>query len=162
KTLLAQHFLDSLAERGAAVVLAGKCYERESVPYKALDGLVDALSHYLQRLALLEAQALLPREIHLLTRVFPVLQRVAAVGAPRSGGGGGIRARPGSGRPASAARRGLRARLGARRPLVLFIDDLQWGDVDSATELTRLLLPPDPPALLLLACYRDEDVATNA
>src|SRR5262249_46294568 len=74
-------FLPSLAQRGEAVILAGKCHVRESVPYKALDSLVDALSRYLRRLSPLEAQALLPREIHLLTRVFPVLGRVQAVAA---------------------------------------------------------------------------------
>ena len=44
KTTLVRHFLDRVAEHEGAVVLMGKCYEQESVPYKAFDGLVDALS----------------------------------------------------------------------------------------------------------------------
>ncbi|MGE5187106.1 MAG: serine/threonine-protein kinase, partial [Acidobacteriota bacterium] len=40
KSTLVRHFTDELAA-GDAVVLTGRCYERESVPYKAIDEIVD-------------------------------------------------------------------------------------------------------------------------
>ena len=41
KSSLIQRFLEGLFERGEAVILAGRCYEQESVAYKAVDTLID-------------------------------------------------------------------------------------------------------------------------
>jgi len=44
KSVLMRRFADQLAARSPElIVLAGRCYEHESVPFKAVDGLIDAL-----------------------------------------------------------------------------------------------------------------------
>jgi serine/threonine protein kinase len=156
KTTLLRSFLDGLAAREDAVVLFGRCYERESVPYKALDSLIDALARHLRGLRSRKVASFLPPDVAYLARVFAVLQGVPAVAAAR-------RAAPELPDQQEVRRRafaGLREvlkRLGEEAPLVLAIDDLQWGDVDSAILLSDLLCSPQSPALLFVGCFRSED-----
>ncbi len=156
KSALIARLLDEL--RAAApdvVILEGRCFEQESVPYKALDGLVDALGRRLGGMAEAEVAALLPRDVATLSRLFPALGRVPQVAsAPRRmEGADPITLR----RRAFAALRELFARLGDRGPLVLVIDDLQWGDADSGALLAGLLEPPDAPVMLVILAYRTDE-----
>ncbi len=63
KSTLLQRFLEGLVERGDAVVLGGRCYEQESVAYKAIDTLIDSLTRFLRRLHRHEAEGLMPRDV---------------------------------------------------------------------------------------------------
>lgn len=136
----------------APVVLGGRCHEREAVPYKAFDGVVDQLSAYLGHLAPHEVGTVLPRQASLLLQAFPVLERVSAIAnAPRANTTRDpqeLRSRT------FGAVRSLFSRLSRHRPLVLIIEDIQWSDADSRALLQELLRPPDAPRLLLVATVR--------
>ena len=161
KSAVVLQFLDRLRADERTIVLQGRCYERESVPYKALDALVDVLSNYLARQPNAEVEPLIPPEISTLARLFPVLDRVPAVAEAAE-----LRfevADPHeSRRRGFAALRALLGRLCERRPVVLFIDDLQWGDLDSAGFLRELLHSHESPALLFVATYRRDEAQSSA
>jgi serine/threonine protein kinase len=159
KTTLVRRFLEQARRADHRVVaLSGSCYERESVPHKALDALVDSLCRHLRRLSERELSSVLPRHVRALARLFPVFEDVT-----KSDGQyiDDIRDPIELRRRAVTALRELVARIADRRVVILFIDDLQWGDADSLSVLAEILAPPDPPRVLLVLGYRDEDAKRN-
>ncbi len=161
KSVLVRSFLNDIKACNQAVVLEGRCYEQESVPFKALDNLIDSLAVHLSSLPEDVVHSVMPRDRLALTRVFPVLGGVPEVtGAtyPSIANADQQELR----QRAMNALRELLQRLAIREPLVLYVDDLQWGDVDSAGLLADLVRPPDAPRMLLLASYRSEDSDRSA
>lgn len=157
KSALLRQFLEHSREtHPAAVLLAGRCNEHESVPFKALDSVVDALARHLRRLPHEQIERMLPDEISSLAALFPVLLQVdainrRAVDAPDTSVG--LRRR----RRAIAALVPLLAALSSDGPLVLVVDNLQWGDLDSAALLAELLREGAQLPLLFIGAYRSED-----
>jgi len=158
KSALARRFLDEAAESGA-VALAGRCYERESVPYKALDSAIDVLARRMIGMEPARVDAILPRDASVLARMFPVLRRVPAfANAPQRDVKEAVEQR----RRAVGALRELLARMTDRSPVVVLIDDVQWGDDDSAQVLAELLTPPDAPSVLWVLAARELGPAARA
>jgi len=155
KTALVRAFTDELARKHRdALTLRSVCYERESVPFKAFDGVADSLSDYLVDLPQVEAAMLVPLHVTHVAEVFPVLRRCEVIGR-------GLRPLASDIEPAEVRGRvfaGLRemfARLASRRPVVIVIDDFQWADADSLALLRELLRPPDSPPMLVITTVRD-------
>ena len=158
KSALAQHFVDGLAQRGEAMVLRSRVYERESIPYKAIDGVVNALSRYLKQQEEYGELITLPRNAWALACLFPVLRRVDVVADLRDESKNDpLRTR----QLAFEALRELLAEMTQRQPVVLYLDDVQWGDVDSVSLLLEMIRPPEAPAVLLVMTYRDGDANTS-
>jgi len=152
KTALLNTFLAEIERDEGAIVLSGRCYETESVPYKALDPLMDALCRYLLSMSQKRIAAATSFKLLALARLFPVLRRVQALVGLH-----------GDDEPLPAAelrRRGISAlrdilyTLSADAPIVLHVDDLHWGDLDSAMLLRELVRPPDAPPILFIGSFR--------
>jgi predicted ATPase len=153
KSALVGRFLRAIQRQAPTpIVLSGRCYEREAVPYKAFDELVDVLAEYLRELPTAQQLALLPDGFDALARVFPVMRRLqpraASAGETLPSDARAIRKRAGR------ALRQLLANLGSTSPVVLSIDDLQWADTDSIALLVELLRGQAPPRMLLVAAFR--------
>jgi eukaryotic-like serine/threonine-protein kinase len=152
KSTLLDHFVKDLGED--AFVLSGRCFERESVPFKMLDGVVDTLTNALLAIDSEQLVSIIPLDAPSLVRLFPVLRRVpplaelAATGAPANPQE--LRAR------GFSALRHLLAKLTRIRQVVVIVDDVHWGDGDSAVFLSELVGRPEPGVLLII-CHRPED-----
>jgi predicted Ser/Thr protein kinase len=153
KSELVRRVLRRAEAAGDTLVLRGRCHDRESVPYKAFDTIVDALSTVVRALPADQRRPLVPADGGALVRLFPVLARIPELAVtstpdlePQE-----LRQR------AFDGLRELFVRLARLRPVVVWIDDLQWADLDSSALLERLARPPEPPALALLLSYRSED-----
>ncbi len=158
KTSLARAFLERAQQDPRVLVLAGRCYQNESVPYKAIDALVDSLGSYLAGLPEPERQVVMRDEAHALARLFPVLARLEEgrpPGRDESGDSQQLRQRAFDGLTR------ILARIAQTRPTVLFIDDLQWGDLDSAAFLAGLAQARAAAPVLLLVTYRTDEQATS-
>ncbi|MBK9032324.1 MAG: protein kinase [Myxococcales bacterium] len=154
KSALINRFLqDASAE---ALILAGRCHERERVPYKTLDTLIDALTGALLKLSATELAGVLPRDVAALARLFPVLRRVPRIAEPELRRFEVMDPQE-TRRRAFGALRYLLGRLAALRPVIVCVDDLQWGDADSAGFLGDLIARSDRPPVLVLLVHRSED-----
>jgi serine/threonine protein kinase len=153
KSALIAHFAERNRQRRRCLVLEGRCHERESLPFKALDRVVEIIDRYLRTLTSAERTRILPAEIDLLARVFPVLRWAAPGSADREiADDGEVRLR------AFRALLELVQSLAAIQPTVLILDDLQWGDADSALVLRALQNVQTFCPVLFVACYRDDEL----
>jgi predicted ATPase len=157
KTALVDRFIEDLkGEAPDAVILCGRCHERESVPFKALDSIIDSLTRHLARLPPVAAALLTPRDVPELCRIFPVLARVE----PFAGALAGRAVSPDPREVRRRAFQGLRElfmRITDTRALVVVIDDLQWGDLDSGQLISHLVAQPDPPKILVVVAHRSNE-----
>jgi hypothetical protein len=161
KSALIERFLSDVRHDEHVLVLSGRCDEQESVPFKAVDPLIDALARWLRRQSPNDIRRILPPDVAVLRRLFPVLERVDVVAdAPR-----GSLAVPDARELRRHAFRALReifTRISETTPVVMVIDDLQWGDAESAELLADLLDGPPFARMLVVAAFRSEYRETSA
>ena len=157
KTALMRELARQLSlDSRAPLVWSGRCHEREAIPWKTVDMLMDDASRLLVRLPTDEVAPLLPDDIELVARTFPVLTRVPAIAEQPPGAYDALEPHERRERLFAAVRTLVR-RVAARRPLVLVVEDLQWADADGLALLRALLLPPSDARILFLGTMRADD-----
>ena len=159
KSSLIEYFSHELRDsKPTPMLLSGRCHERESLHYKALDNIIDQLSCYLADYPDDLIANLAPDPPAALMQVFPVLRRVplwadapAPTGSPHA-----LRQR------AVESLRDLLAGLAQLQPVVLCIDDLHWAGGDSLELLLDLLWRPAPAGVLVLATLSSNSLTCDA
>jgi hypothetical protein len=163
KSVLANRVLDEVRASTDALILGGCCHGWESLPYNAIDSLVDSVARIARTEASPSVDEVMGRSVAL-TQVFPTL---AFHHGPANDEETVVL-------PASTAKalelgaielRSLLEALARGRPIVLFLDDAQWGDYQSAEVFARLLQGSSRGSsgvpIVLVLCYSTEDWRTS-
>jgi predicted ATPase len=153
KTALVHRFLARTPGADRPLLLAGRCYEQEAVPFQGVDSVIDAVSEHLLTLGAKELAPLLAGGVRYLATVFPVLRRVPLIDALVSGARA-VASQAGLREHAFGECTRLFAALARERPLAVFLDDLQWIDADSLALLERSVLPASGTPCLFIATLR--------
>ncbi|MEC4087089.1 serine/threonine-protein kinase PknK [Pseudoalteromonas rubra] len=143
KTSLVEQFLNSLDN---VVVLRGRCHERETVPFKALDMLIDDFAQYLSAVPPQIRCRYIVDGFQYLAILFPVLRGfVSHEKCDPNMDAMHCRAL------AMKALANSLSLLVNKQQVILFLDDIQWGDEDSAQLLVSFLeyLPEKCPFIIL-------------
>jgi len=152
KTSLIQRFIEQVRSERAVHCFSGRCFERESLPYKAIDGVMDAVCEELSRRSPSDLSRLLPPTAALIGQAFPVLRQLVGFAAPVASQ---ERVDPHLERlRVFSALRELFVRIAEERFTIVVLDDMQWSDGDSLALLSALLEPPGAPRLLLILAKR--------
>ena len=154
KTALLQRFLKDIQSNLAIHSLFGKCRQQESIPFKAIDGLMDDLCRLLRQSDHQQRSTDGNTDLSALSVLFPVLKSASQSGTREVSNvsteeAWEIRRR------AITAFRQIIARQAREKALVIAIDDLHWGDVDSAEFLSSLVDVPVQAPILLIFTFRN-------
>ena len=160
KSALVEKFLAPLRRGREVLVLSGRCYDRESVPFKVIDSQIEALVRFMRSLSDNDVDALLPRNIDMLAHLFPALRRVKRINDRSNQPIAGLEDRQ-IRNLAFEAFKELLSSIGRSTPVILFVDDLQWGDADSAEVLANMVSSSDPPAMLFLGSCRSDEMSNS-
>ncbi|HEV8548794.1 MAG TPA: protein kinase [Polyangiaceae bacterium] len=154
KSSLLRAFFARLDADPKTLPLRSRCHPQEALAFNAIDGFIDQLSREVATVLPPDARELLPGQHAALTQVFPVLAKALGLDALAPISEVSDREKR---HLAFAAIRELLNRIAARVRIVVWLDDLQWGDQDSGMLLRDLLRAAGRPQLFLILSYREED-----
>jgi serine/threonine protein kinase len=155
KSALLGAVLDRVRTETNAFIVGGACQAWESVPFNAVDVIVDSLARALRHDRPPAVDDVMLQAVAV-TQLFPALLPV------RIGDGGDETiVMPATGEKliarAAAELRSILLAAAEDRPLLLILDNAQWGDYQSAEVLLRLL----DRRMRLILCYSSEDRRTS-
>ena len=159
KSVVADQLLDEIRAKTNALILGGRCHGWETLPFNAVDAIVDSIARATRAEPSPAVDRVLSHSVAM-TRLFPTLDFPSSspmddvtLILPPTPQLAMVRA--------SQELHALLAALAGDRPILLFLDDAQWGDYQSAEIFLRLLGADGGSSIVLVLAYRTEDWRTS-
>lgn len=147
KTYLIQKFLENFRDCSETIVLSGRCYQNERIPYKAIDAVVGEMAVQWRLHGDPDSvSTLLINAISAVFKSFSGLSNVTDVATET------LQATQ---TPDAGLHAVLQALSSSGKKIILYIDDVQWADADSSELLCKIIrgIP-----LLVICAHRPMEI----